>query len=86
MRTVYWENGSVRLIDQTLLPHETVMLNCTDYQQVAQAIIEMRVRGAPAIGVTAAYGMALAAVTSQSHDTATLVRDLTDCRQPLLGH
>ncbi len=76
MRTVSWENGSVRLIDQTRLPHETVILSYSDYRDVARAIVDMRVRGAPAIGVTAAFGVALAAQQSRAHDSAALLRDI----------
>lgn len=60
---VEWLDGSntVRLLDQTLLPHKRVYLEYSDYRELAVAIREMRVRGAPAIGVTAAYGIALGA-------------------------
>ncbi|MDQ7857528.1 MAG: S-methyl-5-thioribose-1-phosphate isomerase [Armatimonadota bacterium] len=60
-RTVWWEEGTVRLVDQTRLPHETVVAVCATAADVASAIRTLRVRGAPAIGVTAAYGLALAA-------------------------
>lgn len=57
---VYWENGAVKLLDQTRLPHEEVWLSLTHWREVAEAIREMRIRGAPAIGIAAAYGLALA--------------------------
>src|ERR1051326_5727419 len=60
-RTVWWEDGRVRMIDQTRLPAEELYLDLATVEQVAEAITSMRVRGAPAIGVTAALGMALAA-------------------------
>ncbi len=60
IRPVYWEDGAVRLLDQTRLPHEEVWLSLTRWEEVAEAIREMRVRGAPAIGIAAAYGLALA--------------------------
>ncbi|MDP2719109.1 MAG: S-methyl-5-thioribose-1-phosphate isomerase [Dehalococcoidia bacterium] len=53
--------GIVRLLDQSRLPHRKVFINYSDYKDVAAAIKEMRVRGAPAIGVAAAYGIALGA-------------------------
>jgi methylthioribose-1-phosphate isomerase len=59
--TVEWVDGKVAMIDQTLLPHELVVLQLASYLEVANAIRVMQVRGAPAIGVTAALGMALAA-------------------------
>ncbi len=64
VRTVWWEEDSdgpaVCLLDQSLLPQEVVYLRLTHEQQVADAIKTLKVRGAPAIGVTAAFGMALA--------------------------
>ena len=58
---IEWREGRIRLLDQSRLPQEEAYLDLGDTQDVVQAIREMRVRGAPAIGVTAAYGMALAA-------------------------
>jgi methylthioribose-1-phosphate isomerase len=64
MRTVWWQEDAsgeaVCMIDQTLLPGQLVNLTLTHEQQVAEAISTLKVRGAPAIGVTAAFGMALA--------------------------
>jgi len=59
--TVEWKDGIVRMLDQTKLPFETVYVDCKDYQTVAQGIKELWVRGAPAIGVSAAMGLALGA-------------------------
>ncbi|MBX3066886.1 MAG: S-methyl-5-thioribose-1-phosphate isomerase [Anaerolineae bacterium] len=61
MRTVEWINGRVRMIDQRQLPWNFTHLDFEDYREVAQAITDMVVRGAPAIGATGAFGMALAA-------------------------
>jgi len=64
IRTVWWQEDTrgeaVCMIDQTLLPEQVVYLTCTHERQVAEAISTLKVRGAPAIGVTAAFGMALA--------------------------
>ncbi|PZC47761.1 MAG: methylthioribose-1-phosphate isomerase [Chloroflexi bacterium] len=60
MRAVQWDDNGVQLLDQTLLPHQQVYLFLDDYRQVIEAIVNMRVRGAPAIGVAGAYGVALA--------------------------
>jgi methylthioribose-1-phosphate isomerase len=60
-RTVSWDDGAVVMIDQRRLPHELVLARFTDYREVCLGIREMCVRGAPAIGATAAYGIALAA-------------------------
>jgi methylthioribose-1-phosphate isomerase len=61
MRTVELSRDCVRLIDQRRLPNELVMMDCRDYHEVGEAIKTLAVRGAPAIGVTAAGGLALAA-------------------------
>src|SRR5262245_37638345 len=57
--TVTWEEGAVLLIDQRRLPAEEVYVRCRDHREVAAAIKDMVVRGAPAIGVAAALGIAL---------------------------
>ena len=60
MKTMFWENNQLVLIDQTKLPHKLVYYHCKTYKDVIDAIKTMKVRGAPAIGVAAAFGMALA--------------------------
>lgn len=65
---VAWEDGRVKLIDQTRIPDELVMLDLADYRDVANAIRTMQVRGAPAIGVAAALGMALGAQSIAGSD------------------
>ena len=57
--TVAWQDGEVVMIDQRLLPGEEVYLRCRDHTEVARAIKDMAIRGAPAIGVAAALGIAL---------------------------
>ncbi len=59
--TVEWGQNSVKILDQSLLPEKVEVLVCDDYQSVVQAIRDLKVRGAPAIGVTAALGLALGA-------------------------
>lgn len=66
--TVEWNNGVVRLLDQSRLPEHVEFLDCKDYQTVATAIRELKVRGAPAIGITAAMGVALGAQAVQAQD------------------
>ena len=61
VKTIQWKNDRVVMLDQRLLPHKEVYRACRDYQEVAQAIREMVIRGAPAIGVAAAMGVALGA-------------------------
>ncbi|MBV8203056.1 MAG: S-methyl-5-thioribose-1-phosphate isomerase [Acidobacteria bacterium] len=60
---IRWQDGSLRLLDQTRLPDEEVWLDCRTPEQVADAIRRLAVRGAPAIGVAAAYGLALGLAT-----------------------
>jgi methylthioribose-1-phosphate isomerase len=59
-KTLYWERSALYILDQRKLPHVERYIRCTNYRQVARAIKEMAVRGAPAIGVAAAYGVVLA--------------------------
>ncbi|HAU31582.1 MAG: Methylthioribose-1-phosphate isomerase [Desulfotomaculum sp. 46_296] len=59
MDTMRWEKDSLLLLDQTKLPQKVEYLKCKDYQTVAKAIRDLSVRGAPAIGVAAAYGLVL---------------------------
>ena len=61
VKTIQWKNDRVVMLDQRLLPHKEVHRVCRDYQEVAQAIRNMVIRGAPAIGVAAAMGVALGA-------------------------
>lgn len=75
-RSIEWRDGAVRMLDQRRLPHETIYLDYTDYRQVAAAIREMVIRGAPAIGAAAAYGLALTAHHSQAGDVETLRAEL----------
>ncbi len=76
MRTIEWDDGKVKMIDQRLLPGQFIVNEYTDFHQVATAISTMVVRGAPAIGAAAGYGMALAAVRSPATDRPTLLNDL----------
>lgn len=59
VETLEWTDAGVVMIDQTRLPRETVFVTCTDYREVATAIKDMIIRGAPAIGVAAAMGIAI---------------------------
>ena len=61
VKAVEWVAGRVRILDQTVLPHEEQYPEYSDYRDVAAAIKALKVRGAPAIGIAAAYGLALAA-------------------------
>src|SRR6266403_3124850 len=75
IQTLEWTNSGVRFIDQTKLPTEEVYVNCTTHQQVAYVIRNMVVRGAPAIGVAAAMGIALGVKNSKAENGADLKKD-----------
>ena len=66
IETIQWTDSGVVMIDQTRLPREEVYVTCTDHMQVADAIRSMVIRGAPAIGVAAAMGIALGMRQAQS--------------------
>jgi len=83
MRTVRLENGVVSIIDQRKLPHKLSYLRCRSSNQVAEAIKTMAVRGAPAIGVAAAAGLALAAYRSKAKTMEALLKDLERAEEKL---
>ena len=83
LRTVEWKNDSVVMIDQTKLPNELVFVKYTDYNDVANAIRTLVVRGAPAIGVSGAFGMALAVLQSSSESLDGLLSDLEKAKKIL---
>ena len=74
LETVVWVDGAVEFVDQTLLPLEEVMRRCTTVDEVIDAIVRLVVRGAPAIGVAGAYGVALAASKHHPIDDAEQFR------------
>lgn len=76
VRAVEWREGVLRLLDQRLLPQHTEYLSCRDAAAVAQAISTMAVRGAPAIGIAAAYGVVLAAQQRYAFSSATWRTDI----------
>lgn len=76
MRSVQLKGKNLLLIDQTRLPDELRLVKCKSVDEVAGAIRGMRVRGAPALGVTAALALALVAVRSRARDAGTLLREL----------
>ncbi len=76
IKTVAWNNGKLRLLDQLLLPHKTKVISCANVKATGEAIRIMQVRGAPAIGVTAGYGMAQAALASKAKTGQAFLSDL----------
>lgn len=88
MRTdasLWWEDGALCLVDQTALPHEVRTCRCATWGEVAEAIRGMRVRGAPAIGLAAAYGMALAAREMRGPSREESLRRLREVAAALRG-
>ena len=83
IRTVEWKNNKVVMIDQTKLPNQLVFVEYDDYKQVADAIRNLVVRGAPAIGVSGAFGLALAVLQSNSETKENLILDLQKAKQIL---
>src|ERR1700677_159760 len=75
IQTLEWTEHGVVFIDQTKLPTEEVFVTCTTHQQVADVIRNMVVRGAPAIGVAAAMGIALGVKNSKAENAADLKQD-----------
>ena len=82
---VCWEDGRLVLIDQTRLPTEEVERACGSWPEVAEAIRSLVVRGAPAIGVAAAFGVVLAARASRATDRSALLTDLEEAIKKLDG-
>jgi methylthioribose-1-phosphate isomerase len=76
MRSVFWENDQLKMIDQRILPARFEIASFNKHGQVAEAIKNMTVRGAPAIGAAAAFGLALAAYESASSSRSKLLADL----------
>jgi methylthioribose-1-phosphate isomerase len=82
-RTLWWEDKQLKMIDQRILPLRYEILAYTDYREVAAAITDMVVRGAPAIGAAGGFGMALAALQSPAADRDSFLIDLAQARQTL---
>ena len=76
MRTVFWEDNQLKMIDQRILPGRFEIVSFKDHVSVVQAIKDMVVRGAPAIGAAAAFGLALAGYESASSSSSELLDDL----------
>ena len=76
MRTVFWEDNQLKMIDQRILPGRFEIVSFKDHLSVARAIKDMVVRGAPAIGAAAAFGLALAGYQSTATSNNDLFNDL----------
>ena len=76
MRTIYWEDDAVKMIDQRILPNALEIVTCQTHTEVAHHIKDMTIRGAPAIGAAAGFGLALAARESTAQTPRDLLADL----------
>ncbi|MCB6569243.1 S-methyl-5-thioribose-1-phosphate isomerase [Eubacterium limosum] len=83
MKPVYYENGALKMLDQTLLPTEEVTHSYTDYREIATAIVDMIVRGAPAIGVTAGYGVYFGALEFEGLPREAFLKEMETVCQVL---
>src|SRR5690554_2798725 len=83
MRTIKWQDGTVITVDQTRLPLETVTLKIKTVEEMAEAIKNLRVRGAPLLGAAAAFGLALAACNSKAGCVSELLAEMEDAANTL---
>jgi len=83
MRTVFWEDNQVKMIDQRILPGRFEIISFSDHKALAKAITDMVIRGAPAIGAAAAFGLALAGYESASSTTREFLIDLDNASTTL---
>ena len=84
-KTLEWKNGRLFLLDQTRLPGKECYAECSSYREVARAIKDMVVRGAPAIGVAAAFGMVLGAMRFAGRGQAAFLRHMDDVAAALIS-
>lgn len=84
-KTIEWKDNKVIMIDQTKLPNEEVYLECQTYVDVADAIKRMVIRGAPAIGVAAAMGIALGAIKIETSDRAKFLGEVNKITDVILA-
>ncbi len=83
MEPVKFEGDKIRLLDQTLLPTEVKYIECSDVEQLARAIENLQVRGAPAIGVAAAFGLAMVAVKNSGRQPKDILIELEKAKSRL---
>jgi methylthioribose-1-phosphate isomerase len=83
MRTVFWEDNQLKMIDQRILPGRFEVISYSDHKSVARDITDMVVRGAPAIGAAAGFGLALAGYESKAKTIAELMGDLKSAADTL---
>jgi len=85
VKTIEWKDNKVLMLDQSRLPHEVIYVECTDYHKVAEGIRKLWIRGAPAIGIAAAMGIALGAQEISAGNFDELVEGMQPIFNTLLG-
>ncbi len=85
VKTIQWKDNKVLMLDQSRLPHEVVYVECTDYHTIAEGIKKLWIRGAPAIGIAAAMGIALGAQEIKANNFDEFVEGLQPIFDTMLG-
>ncbi|MGB9891775.1 MULTISPECIES: S-methyl-5-thioribose-1-phosphate isomerase [Thermodesulfovibrio] len=85
LQSIKWENNTVYILDQRLLPDKVEYLKCTHYEQIAGAIENLSIRGAPAIGIAAAWAVAVASMSLNASSSEELFSDLNPVFQRLIN-
>ena len=85
VKTIEWKDNRVLMLDQSRLPHEVIYVECTDYHKVAEGIRKLWIRGAPAIGIAAAMGIALGAQEIRARNFDEFVEGMQPIFNALLG-
>jgi len=79
VETIKWNKNKIRYIDQTLLPHKVKFVECSDIRKLWKAIKRLEIRGAPAIGIAGALGVALIAARSKANTSLALIKEVRKC-------
>ncbi|MGB9822550.1 S-methyl-5-thioribose-1-phosphate isomerase [Thermodesulfovibrio sp.] len=85
LQSIRWDNGAVYILDQRLLPEKIEYIKCTHYEEIAQAIENLSIRGAPAIGIAAAYAVAVASIGLKSSSAKKFLSDLNPVFQRVIN-
>ncbi|MEN2994388.1 MAG: S-methyl-5-thioribose-1-phosphate isomerase [Thermodesulfovibrio sp.] len=85
LQSIKWENNTVYILDQRLLPDKIEYIKCTNYEQIAKAIENLSIRGAPAIGIAAAYAVAIATLNLNVSFSERLLSELNPVFQRLIN-
>ena len=83
LQTIMWRNGKVGILDQTRLPEELILLEISDYRAIVNAIKRLSIRGAPAIGIAAAFGVVLAVWTADEANRALFLEKANEAIKEL---